>query len=70
MLLLTTLGLLFLLLVLLFLFQEGRSFQNLLLLLLLGTEHAVGVVRPAGVALALGEGSVAVPVRLVSCVFT
>ena len=64
------LGLLFVLLILLLLFQEGRSLQHFLLLLLLGTEDGVRVIGPAGVGLALGEGSVAVPVRLVSRVFT
>lgn len=65
---LNKLGLFLLFLILLFLFEEGGCFQNLLLLLLLGAEHGVRIVRPAGVALALGEGSVAVPVRLVVCV--
>ena len=71
MLLLKSLGLLFFLFILLLLFEEGRSLENLLLLLLLGTEDAVRVVRPARVALALAEGSVPVaPVGLIGCVFT
>ena len=64
------LGLLFILLVLLLLFQEGRSLQHFLLLLLLGAEDRVRVVGSAGVGLALGESPVAVSVGLVSCVFT
>merc|ERR1711936_136119 len=66
--LLLQLGLLFILLILLLLFQEGRSLQNFLLLL--GTEDRVRVVGSAGVSLALGESPVAVSVCLVSCVFT
>ena len=68
--LLLQLGLLFILLILLLLFQEGRCLQNFLLLLLLGTEDRVRVVGSAGVGLALGESPVAVSVCLVSCVFT
>ena len=64
------LGLLFILLVLLLLFQEGRSLQHFLLLLLLGTEDRVRIVSPAGIGLAFRESSVAISVCLVGCVFT
>jgi len=64
------LGLLFLLLVLLLLFQEWRCFQDLLLLLLLWTENGVRILCSAGVSLTLGECSVAVTICLIVGVFT
>merc|ERR1719507_2062238 len=64
------LGLFFVLLVLLLLFQEGRSLQHFLLLLLLRTEDRVRILSPAGVSLAFRESPVAISVRLVGGVFT